>query len=516
MLSPVEQDEIFNHGNVKIGKYRLKYIPGKFLSISEGHHTISYYDLAQFYEMSLNRAAAMYVGDQKDDGIDRARLGIDRYYWIEKALEILEYCIQDCRLTALLGEILQAGLINAINFTPSRYISKAYIAKKYFQRECEIPDIRNLNPLIPEVAYNAYYGGRFECLKRGHLGVCTQIDINSAYPFQISRLMDISRGKWKFANRINRQAVYGFYNADVTVPYTDSFNSLPFRHKSGLVLFPSGELSGAWEKAELETAINAGCDVRIRSGIEFFPGYHFRPFEDVIENLYHQKSISKKGSMEYELYKKIMNAYYGVNFEKTLTGEAWQAGILFNPIYAAIITARTRVQLYEEALKYGDKVVAFHTDSILIQGEFQKEKTKKLGDFDIDSVGESVLIKSGLYRMGSKTKRRGVGRSEFIREHDSEYLCYDPKTGTTHRYNTLGLIDFMTGMEGTKLPVSVTRPVHFREAMIQHRRDDINLFLEKSYEMDINNDKKRIWDFDFTAGKELLTRECGSVPLLLE
>ena len=473
--------------------------------------------------MSLNNAAKMYVGDQKDDGIDRARLGRDRDYWREKSPEILEYCLQDCALTAKLGEVLQNGLKNSIKFIPSKYISKAYISKKYFQINCKIPDLRKTHRMLQEMAYNSYYGGRFECTERGYLGECMQIDINSAYPYQIANLIDVTRGRWSYARSISPESYYGFYDATVVVPPAP-FCPLPFRLKHGLVIFPAGEFTGVYTREELLMAKKYGARVKINFGIEFTPEEIFHPFRTAIMHLYAEKARSPKKSMEYTLYKIMMNSFYGVNFEKTLVEESWNAGILFNPIYASIITAGTRCALFEEAMRIAKETtaipVSFATDSILVRGEIDEINSKELGVFAFDSAGECIIVKSGLYKLSGKTKRRGVGRSDFSFTTDDMpgldgAKCYDPFTGTTHTVTTAGLIDVMCSMTDTKLPISVTRPLHFREGVIQHKRDKINLFEEHISDLDINNDRKRIWDFKFNAGTDLNTARCGSSCLIL-
>ena len=54
------------------------------------------------------------------------------------------------------------------------------------------------------MAYRSYYGGRFEILKRGFIGKGYLYDINSAYPYALTQIPDLSKGKWIKQKRIHK------------------------------------------------------------------------------------------------------------------------------------------------------------------------------------------------------------------------------------------------------------------------------------------------------------------------
>ncbi|HEC96343.1 MAG TPA: hypothetical protein ENI59_01540, partial [Euryarchaeota archaeon] len=85
--------------------YTIKYLQGKFLSITKNKHSYKFYDLFQFYDCSLEKASEKYLsGEHKIDMIDRERLNTDLEYWRKEKQWIIKYCIQDAYLTQLLGE----------------------------------------------------------------------------------------------------------------------------------------------------------------------------------------------------------------------------------------------------------------------------------------------------------------------------------------------------------------------------------------------------------------------------
>lgn len=55
------QKMLLRDGMLPWGKFLLKYIPKKQLTITVGHHTYKYQDLCQFYERSLEEAARGFL-----------------------------------------------------------------------------------------------------------------------------------------------------------------------------------------------------------------------------------------------------------------------------------------------------------------------------------------------------------------------------------------------------------------------------------------------------------------------
>ena len=104
--------ELVETCKVSVGEYQIKYIPKKMFSITLNKKSYRFFDLAQFYEMSLDKAASLYCSTRKNpDNLDRALIGSSQDYWDENYGLIKKYCIQDCVLTCELGNGLQEDLI---------------------------------------------------------------------------------------------------------------------------------------------------------------------------------------------------------------------------------------------------------------------------------------------------------------------------------------------------------------------------------------------------------------------
>lgn len=514
-------------GEVQYGPYNISYIPKKLFKIRKSKKAYVFYDVAQFFESSLEVAAFKYLGGIKNpDNLDRAAIGTQAAYWEAHREEIIKYCGIDANLTAGLGRVLIDAFKHDIGFTPKSYASKASVSKQYFRTCCNIPNIARVPEWAMYHAYNAYYGGRFEVLEKGNLGECSLIDINSAYPYQIANLLDVSRGKWRPVTEMHEKATYGFYKAVITVTPAP-FCPFAYRLPNGVVCYPAGQWVGYVTKEEIEAYRNA-ADVRIIQGAEFYATEEVYPFRQAIHDLYEQKAKAGKTDFKYNLYKVLMNSLYGCFYEKIEDttkggpGKTHKTGILFNPIYATIITANTRIQEYNEALKYGEAVAAFATDSLLLKGKHYAGSDKSLGLFSDDGAGESIVLKAGIYQIAGKTKARGITSSAAGRggEDADGPIKEAARYINTPHGNFNNLFDYIRQQPKlTEYKIISSRPLHLKECIKQPTakgHSQINIFTPTEYTININKDFKRLWSGRFNSGGDIYDTRLTSRPLILD
>ena len=495
--------ELYLTGKTKYKDYRIGYIPKKLFKITKKHHVYKYYDLAQFYSTSLANAAEKYLRLTKNkENIDAARLNVDLQYWSDNYDNILLYCLNDSRLTKLLGEHLQDILKTKLKFIPQAYISKASISKEYFRLRCNFTDIRKIPLRVLKEAFNAYHGGRFEVLQKGNVGRCTLLDINSAYPYQIANLRSLDKITTDTVSSVSKDAIYGFYHCKVFVPPA-YFQPIPIRINPYLSIFPSGEFETYLTKEEIE-AFKYHADVNIIEGSEVYSDHEEYPFRNAMLDLHKLKSSTSKTDFKYSLIKIIMNALYGSFYEKLKKGHSYYAGKMFNPIYASLITANTRIEVFKKALQYGDNVIGFATDSVLISGDVDNPENTELGGWGLERKGESIVFKSGMYKIGDKVKSRGIQKA----------YSFETPYG---EFNTL--FDYMRAKpELTEYEIITHRPVNLGEAIVHTKKrsiKEINIWTEFKKTYDINRDIKRLWFDTFENGGDLLSRKIDSIPVML-
>jgi hypothetical protein len=502
---------LYQDKKIEYGGYSLTYLDKKFFSIQDENNNYYYfYDLFNFLEVGLNKAAKKFLNDSKlDNLVDSAELNINLQYWNDNYDNIVKYCIKDSLLTKQLADYFWDIVYKNMQYYPKRPFSKGKIAEEYFLSKCYIPTINNIPNAVLKYAYNSYFGGRFEILKKGYFPQMYSYDIASAYPYQMTNLIDFSKGGWNEVKNIEKPsegAYTGFY--DCKISCNEAFFS-PFIYKvQELNVFPNGKFKQFLTKQEIDF-INLhfeNADISIVKGYEFYPNTLEYPFKSEIERLYAWKEKEKDENIKYAV-KIFMNSLYGKTIQ--VSGDYNRTGKLFNPIYASLITSGTRIKLYEFALQSPDDVIMFSTDSVHTTSPFKYPKIKTLGDFAQDFEGEGVYLMSDIYNLWND------GRKKYKSKLRGFTLAVE-KDYQEEETDILKLKDILSQMQGTEYSYTTKRPYHLGECLL-HRKarkiEDLNIFAEVQKTIKINGDKKRHWFSEFKSGKDCMKRSIASLPL---
>lgn len=493
-------DKLIHSETVEYEDFKLMYLRPKMFRISKGHKTVYFTDLFFIYKTSLDKASETYLNDKKISTIDGNLLNNDITYWIKNKNEIIKYCIKDCYLTAELGNHIHIKTKEAGLPAPAFYSSHASFSKQFFRTNSRITSIKYIPINILDIAYSCYYGGRFELLKKGYFDNLYTYDINSAYPFRIRFLPSLKYGKWikiKFQNDISEKETIGFYKCEFLIPET-YISPLILKHK-GLSICPSGYFKKwiTWYEYDLLKDFI----------IDFEYGYEFietrkeyYPFQEGIDFLYENKAKFKDiDDTFYVLYKYTMNALYGCFIERHLNlDNELIAGVLFNPVYASIITASCRWKLLKDVkLKDWKYLVGFHTDSIISEKKLNYLKIdNKLGNWSLEDSGKSLLLYTGIYQIGNKRKNRGLTKEAF-----------------KESQNWIDI--FKKNPNNSKLSFPKTNVMKIAEALRRFKNlENVNIFIPDFKELNITkNDVKRNWNSSFLNCKDALERTISSSTL---
>lgn len=501
--------EISSEGRTEYNGFKLKYIPGKLLTVQDEHrHTIRMYDLAQFFETSLDVAAKTFIQAQKQDFEFRAMLNTNKEIWKHHEAEIVSYCCQDARVTADLGTFLNTKFIESFNVKPQNYISKGNLGKYLVRHSCYLPDIRKIPEGALSAAFYAYKGGRFEVFTKGTVEYAELYDIVSAYPFEIQNLIDVTKGEWKIAKDVSPEAYYGFYVCKVRIPY-QRICPIAYVAPQNYLYYPFGEWNTYLTKEEVE-AYRPYADIEVIYGWEFYPSKIVKPFQEHIQKLFRRKQAIPKTDYAYDLVKKMMNSVYGAFYEKTKIDGKIKTGKLFNPIYATVITANTRIKLFLMSKQHEQDVISMATDSLLIKGKHAIKTSKELGEWDFDGSGKSVVLTNGVYQIEGKTKTRGImAKTEAggKRKMRTDYGEYE------------NIFDFMMKQPELQEYTFITeKPVQMKEAIKSREKftiEDINVWREYRKTIKIDTDLKRIFTKTFGNGGNYFRMSVDSVPMVV-
>ena len=489
----------------------IKYIPRKFFNLKKDSNSVSYYDLFQFYNMSLDNASKTYLNEEKikietkDFPPEYVKLNRDK---------IIEYCNKDASLTKRLGDNMQK-CFSAVGgmYKP---ISQAYISQHYFLTNCNIPNILKLPIPIIESAFNSYHGGRFEVIKKGCMDKMNLYDIHSAYPSAMRELLDYTIGKW---TKTTLPSVHGFYK--VKIIFNDNFiYPQPIKSHEGIIKYPKnfmGWITGHELTYYIEN--NLCQSLSIIEGFSW-QGKEVFPLKETMEYLYdeRQKSAEKKYAI-----KILSNSIYGKFIQKNYFLEkcgyeesdyfnpdemqhykrVWKTGCLFNPLWASEITALTRIKLFDNAIKYD--AVSMATDSILTE-KFMPE-SDALGGWGLEKDKNGKLLKqiptiilgSGIYQLGEENtdnflvKLRGIHKKISLKK-----MLND---NTENDFIKLEIVNVQ------KLGKTIVS-----ENTDENDFKDLNNFKTETKQININFDIKRVWESKWKNCDDVFNKLIESKP----
>lgn len=475
------------------GEYRLEYIPHKLLRVKHGGMTRNFWDIAPFYKSSLDAAAKKYLKDSKHKIETKT---FTRSYVTKHRETIRRYCIHDAKLTSRLGSYLLRYL-EEFAVLPRTLYSTATISFQYFMEHCEYIHVwrfwKKYRDLL-RFSCEAYFGGKFEVTARGRFKGY-EYDISSAYGSEIAALKNLDYGRVSYSRKFEPRHDYGFLRVIIQNP-----RGLPIPctyKRNNLNLYPAGKFETTITKAEYEYLKRHKIPCKILEGWWIKLDHVEYPYAKEVAKLYKIKERFKKTDpMKSQLAKTMINSFYGKfvqvieENDGTLT-----AGIGWNPIYGAIITANMRIRLSELQIKLGRKCLGVHTDSILTTCEMPKGFCgNRLGDWTLKEKGKGIIIACGIFQIGSKVTTRGF---RISREDDWFSLLKGANNRST-------------------LDLEETKVLSWTGQIARGMDKDINLFTTQRKRLDLNCECKRIWGAN-TNAKELLTNlEYSAAPLAYE
>lgn len=490
--------EIYSTKSVEYSGYKVSYLDGKFFKVSKGKHSNAFYDLNNFLETSLNKAAQTHLRLSKLPDIDGHKLNTSLEYWKENHEKIIAYCKRDAWLTKRLAEWYFDLIEKTLDFKPIRPYSKGALSQEYFMKNCIIPTVNRLPLEVLEYAYYAYAGGRFELLQRGYFPRVSIFDIKSAYPSILANLPDFNYGHFYYTDSIPDSVNYGWFLCDILAYHRHLSPFLKKHHN--LNLYPNGHYIVYMNLSEIQFIQKyfPKTEIEIIDGFYWEPYKLVYPLKEEIKKLYSLKERTGDRDTK-DLYKTMLNAYYGKTIQVNPDGGTGQA---FNPLWASECTAQTRIKLLKFALQAGvENIIGFSTDAIHLSRWYNYDISKELGKWDRDIQGEGLYLYSDIYSVWNKDKTKDVfrgmiqdeGRFMKIRE-----LLERMGKKTRYKYMTY-------------------RPLHLGEAIMQKDRkiSEVNTWQEIPKTFDVNGDRKRIWDREFTSAQECTEENHSSEPVLL-
>ena len=479
-------EELRVTGKCEYNGFGYRAIANKALTIRKGKNSVHIYDLYNFYNMSLQRAAEVYLNDTKEKVHN---IHFWPFYVFHYWNQISHYCLKDAKLTEDLARIL-IKRFEKFGVYPRKLYSVAYIAYQYFRQKCPYVIVKRYWQDQREVlryAMESYNGGKFEVTEKG-INDYFEYDIVSAYPFEISNLINIMWARAVRSKKYRKSAIYGFVRCKINIPF-GTYSPVVMK-RGQLNTYPVGEFERTITKIEYEYLINHNCDVTIIDGWWLHTDNKQYPYRKEIHRLTKLKHKYKlaHADLDYQTVKIFMNSFYGKFVQLIKKEDKYHAGSNWNPIYGSAITAGVRCRM--SALQAETQsCIAVHTDSIITTEKISHPLGTSLGDLSFETEGHGLVLGSGIYQIGDKVKFRG----------------FPLKTP---------LLDLVkTG--GKSLKVKNVHAYTWREITFRGWSNTlINKFENIEKNVDINFDKKRLWLDDWNSFQDIEKHNVSSIPLI--
>lgn len=347
--------------------------------------------------------------------------------------DTIRYNELECKLLVELMEKFRRVCVT-IGYMPRRWqgpgqLAKAMLAAHNVPRTKDLPEIRLAG--VWEAAQAAYYGGRFETSAVGPVcprGGVDGWDINSAYPAAIATLPCLQHLEWRTSKRAELTVKdTGIYRVNYTHPAGRYWHGFPHRTKEGRILYPRTG-SGWYWGVEILAAQKLGARIEVLNGFEYVAGCDHRLF-DFVHRLFSVRKAVGKSEAGIAL-KLALNSLYGV-FAQSVGDPPYA-----NPIYAGLITAKTRATLMEAVSHDPQSVFMLATDGIYAAPGLPLTPSKELGGWDYKHYPDGMhIVMPGIYfaNDGAVTRTRGIpGRVvEKYRSEITDAYHRNPDDGIT-------------------------------------------------------------------------------------
>jgi len=492
------------------GFISLHFVPRKFLRVKAGSKRFTIYDLAQFYNMSLQKAAKEFLGmEKKDPGVswDELKDALERDP--NRRRKIIDYCLHDARLVELLAR-KTAQKFAQIGVPFDRPVSCASLSYRVFKPHLSFHLSREIN----QVGRESFRGGMIECLRTGYFKKAYYIDLRSAYPAAIRELSECPR-LWIPIEKgqLREDATYASVDCTVRIPSHWSKGWLPYVPiRKALLFYPVGRWRSYVDLFSYRQLSSHHLVERVHSGLQGIGYTNKRPFAIDVERLFKERQNDNQKKWAIKI---ILNSLYGkfaetIDYKLPVDIEAVNDIRILNLAFegherftnhtnfyaAAEVTARTRWRLIED-LDPKD-VISYATDGVFLKRiPFGLEYGERLGQWSpIETVRDLVVVGSGVY--------------SYRYQKDNQWTATTKFRGFSSGLNLYELLD----RRRHRVPITLQRNQKLGASVVTKNWDLFNIIRQEERVLDVNFDRKRKWEKQWTA-RELLTRSFESEPWLL-
>lgn len=434
--------------------YELDYLARR-MRIKRGSQVRDVWDLGTFYQCPFVEALDRWdIGTKEERELVRKmklkRSGFTR----ADSAKVREYCLLECKLLAEAAQKLQRAHEN-IGLPLRTWHGPGSTAGEAMKRWGIKKKRGDIPTAVQDAALRAYFGGRFE---RRDQVICplphgVAWDIISAYPAATLTLPCLEHARWVWTEKENvalcaeqacvRYSLERTRNKRVWGP-------LPCRLPNGNIIFPrSGSRGWAWLEEYREAC--AWSQVRFLGAWVLKRDCTCQPFAGVADLFRRRAEVGRKTG-EGLTIKLCVNSIPGKLAQNIGAAHSYACRV-----WAGMVTSDTRSRILKVLAKHDEHVLAIATDGILTDTDIGLKTGDGLGDWEMSTFENLVMVRPGIYWTDDETKARGLPRTKVRRQRKKilqAILRGDTQVKLTP-YQEFG---------GAKAAVYVTRDGHYRRA----------------------------------------------------
>ena len=342
--------EVFNHKR-------------QIVVFKKGRVRVTFLDGTAFYKIKLDSAAKMLGLGEKYELTSLSRELFTRDDLTDP--EFIKYAKRDAYITRLIGEYIQSqhqlyGIATCIS---APHFAATVFKTQFLTKEISVP-----SEPVEQAGLFAYHGGKNGFYLDGptEFADIYQYDITSAYPEAMSKLPNVEASEWE-PTRVYTHGQHALYKV------TMSYNSCIYRgmqDHNGQWTAPGNVIDQWLTGYELDEIISRGEGELIAANGYVLHGDIGGPLSDFVNRFFQVKRHST--GPERETAKLLLNSLYGKFFQKQGLGKVgtfdldslrwittdptndydYEAGGLYNPPIAALITGYVRAKIHRLEHKY--------------------------------------------------------------------------------------------------------------------------------------------------------------------
>lgn len=472
-----EVRQVYNNEFGWIRGYRIKFNPGKSLTISRGtinsseRETVTLYDVVSFFQCRFVEACDDYLGhDYPNRDLIVTNKARRSFFTMDDQDEVLAYCRAELRALVMLMDNLRERL-DRVGLRLSRWDGPGACAAEFLRMNGVK---RHLSRDIPEdvagAARFAYAGGRFELVKCGHVDDTTyEYDINSAYPRAMLELPSLAKGTWRYHRIDPGPKAFCLYLIDYEQDGVIGPAPLFCRDDNGNIYFPPGVIGWYWTpeyEVAREYAQRVGASFHVIEAWEFIPASNEKPFAFVAEAYDKRQALKAAGDGAHVGLKLALNSLYG-KMAQQVGWRQFEDKLRIPPYHqlewAGFVTSYTRAMVFRAVMEHEDEVIAFETDAIFTRSPMDHlTQGNGLGEWKETKLSSLTYLQSGFYFASDENGEEIVKSRGFDR-------CRDDTCTHEHCVTRENVLRAMASGVVT-MPARLTRFVTMGQALNQSWR----------------------------------------------